>query len=83
MSPIQAAPARLDYRGPAVLLLGFRPFFLAAALWSALAVGLWILVVAGQIESPGAFDPFTWHGHEMIFGFAPGCQSRLPRSRVA
>ena len=70
MSPTGNGSVRLTYRGPAILLLGFRPFFLAAALWSALTVGLWLLVVAGQIESPGAFDPFTWHGHEMIFGFA-------------
>jgi uncharacterized protein involved in response to NO len=70
VSPAQTAPTRLAYQGPAILLLGFRPFFLAAGLWSAFAVGLWLLVFAGQIESPGAFDPFTWHGHEMIFGFA-------------
>jgi uncharacterized protein involved in response to NO len=69
-APPRDGPARLDYRGPAILLLGFRPFFLAAGIWSALTVGLWLLVVAGQVESPGAFDPLTWHGHEMIFGFA-------------
>ena len=56
--------------GPAILRLGFRPFFLAAGLWSAVAATLWLLQLAGLGGVPSAFDPLTWHGHEMLFGFA-------------
>jgi len=54
---------------PAFLTQGFRPFFLAAGLWSATAVGLWILMLATGTAVPSRFDPLTWHIHEMMFGF--------------
>ena len=49
---------------------GFRPFFLAAGLWSAVAVPAWLLSYSGGAALPGAFPPFVWHVHEMVFGFA-------------
>jgi uncharacterized protein involved in response to NO len=54
---------------PVWLNLGFRPFFLAAGLWSALALGLWIVMFATGAALPSRFDPLTWHIHEMLFGF--------------
>lgn len=60
---------RRAYQGPAFLSGGFRPFFLAAALWSAIAMGLWIVWFLGGIDLPAVFDPITWHVHEMLFGF--------------
>lgn len=58
--------------GPALFSFGFRPFFLFAALWGALAVPLWIVsrqfsgaVVLGQ-------DGMAWHSHEMLFGYLAG-----------
>ena len=48
---------------------GFRPFFLAAALWSAIALALWICMLTGAIDLPSRFDPLSWHIHEMLFGF--------------
>ncbi len=48
---------------------GFRPFFLAAGLWAAAAIGLWIAVLTGGLSLPTRFDPLTWHIHEMLFGF--------------
>lgn len=60
---------RRAYQGPAFLSGGFRPFFLLAATCSALAMGLWIVWFTGLIDLPAAFDPFTWHVHEMLFGF--------------
>ncbi len=59
------APAR----GTAILSKGFRPFFLLAALWAALAVPLWLLVQAGEAQTGAYFLPAQWHAHEMIFGF--------------
>jgi uncharacterized protein involved in response to NO len=49
--------------------LGFRPFFLAAGLWSAVAIAIWILMLATGIPLPSRFDPMSWHIHEMLFGF--------------
>jgi uncharacterized protein involved in response to NO len=55
--------------GPAILSAGFRPFFLAAALWSAIGVPLWLLLLEGTAELPSALPASTWHAHEMVFGF--------------
>lgn len=55
--------------GPAILSAGFRPFFLAAALWSAIGVPLWLLLLEGSAALPSALPPSTWHAHEMVFGF--------------
>ncbi|HWF78711.1 MAG TPA: NnrS family protein [Caulobacteraceae bacterium] len=49
----------------------FRPFFLAAAAWSAGAILLWIGLYMHGGATPSRFDPLTWHIHEMLFGFVP------------
>jgi uncharacterized protein involved in response to NO len=54
---------------PTFLTMGFRPFFLAAGLWSAMALALWIVMFATGTALPSRFDPLTWHIHEMLFGF--------------
>ena len=53
-----------------ILALGFRPFFLLAALIAAAAVPLWLLVYQGILEPVSHLPPTIWHGHEMVFGFA-------------
>lgn len=63
-----ALPSRSD-RLRVVLSYGFRPFFLAAALWGATAIGLWIAMLTTGLSIPTRFDPLTWHIHEMFFGF--------------
>lgn len=55
---------------PPVLRGGFRPFFLAAAIWAVVAITLWIFAVSGDIALPRGLDPLSWHRHEMVFGFA-------------
>lgn len=55
----------------AFLSYGFRPFFLAAGLWAAAAIGIWIAVLTWGLRLPTRFDPLTWHIHEMLFGFVP------------
>ncbi|MEO8144107.1 MAG: NnrS family protein [Betaproteobacteria bacterium] len=49
---------------------GFRPFFLLAGLWSALAVPVWLVAYSAGVVIPSAFPPLVWHVHEMVFGFA-------------
>jgi uncharacterized protein involved in response to NO len=63
-------PRYRTWHGPALLQQGFRPFFLAAGLWASGALVLWLAMLMGAVVLPTAFDPITWHAHEMLFGFA-------------
>jgi uncharacterized protein involved in response to NO len=60
---------RRDYACPEFLKEGFRPLFMAAGIWAALAVPLWVAVWNGVISYDGAFATQVWHIHEMMFGF--------------
>jgi uncharacterized protein involved in response to NO len=53
----------------AIWTIGFRPFFLMAGVWSAVALAGWIAMLAMGLTLPSRFDPLTWHIHEMLFGF--------------
>lgn len=57
------------WNGPALLSSGFRPFFLFGSVWAALALILWITALSGGPSLPTAFDPVSWHAHEMLFGY--------------
>jgi uncharacterized protein involved in response to NO len=58
-------------RGAAWLRLGFRPFFLAASAFGAVAMLVWLALFDGQLILPLAgIQSVTWHGHEMIFGYS-------------
>ena len=50
--------------------LGFRPFFLFAAIFSCIAMGWWVYIW----QVPTDWQPYGgriwWHSHEMIFGFS-------------
>jgi uncharacterized protein involved in response to NO len=52
----------------ALLALGFRPFYLLAAAFAAVAIPVWVLVLAGKLATP--VPGLWWHAHEMLFGFA-------------
>lgn len=64
-----ALSRRRDYAGPVLLSAGFRPFFLAASMWAAFGVALWIPVYLGMIALPAQVSPLDWHIHEMIYGY--------------
>ena len=74
--PLTAAPsvaavhAIAPARGWPLLRLGFRPFYLGAALFSMLAVPLWIAALLGTVTLNLSVAPLLWHAHEMLFGFA-------------
>ena len=57
------------WRGPAILSFGFRPFFLGAAIWAAVAMALWIPALTGALDLPTRFDAASWHSHEFLFGY--------------
>jgi len=65
-----AETRRLRRAEVAFLSFGFRPFFLAAGVWSALALFIWTSLFAHGGALPSWFDPLSWHIHEMLFGFA-------------
>lgn len=47
----------------------FRIFFLSAAAWAILAVGLWMFYLSASLPLPLAYPALQWHRHEMLFGF--------------
>ena len=59
-------------RGWPLLRLGFRPFYLCAALLACVSVPLWAAVFLGLATTSFTLPAFLWHGHEMVFGFAAG-----------
>ena len=65
-----AIPRYRPHPGAAVLSAGFRPFFLATAVWAAFGVPLWLAAYTGGLVLPTRLAPWVWHAHEMIFGFA-------------
>lgn len=53
----------------ALLTIGFRPFFLLAALGAALLVPSWLLLLLLGASWSSPLPPLLWHAHEMLFGY--------------
>ena len=68
MAPI---PRLVRYDGAAILSYGFRPFFLLGAIYSGVALLVWLPALHGELELLSAFAPRDWHVHEMLYGFLP------------
>jgi len=69
MSMPAALARRRDYAGPALFAYGFRPFFLAAAVWAAAGILLWLPQYLGALTLPTTFGALDWHIHEMLYGY--------------
>ena len=63
-----AAP-NLARAGAVLGRMGFRPFFLLAALFSAVAIPLWVLALQGRVQLRVPGGALFWHTHEMVFGY--------------
>lgn len=50
--------------------LGFRPFYLLAGAFAAIAMLWWMAQFAGGITGGSHLQGPLWHAHEMIFGYA-------------
>ena len=55
--------------GPAILNLGFRPFFAGAALFSVLSMLAWTGVYVLGWQWQPSLPAVTWHAHEMVYGY--------------
>jgi uncharacterized protein involved in response to NO len=64
------SPGRIEFARHPVFALGFRPFYLLAALFAAVAVPLWMVDYSGIVHVRGYLHGIAWHSHEMVFGFA-------------
>lgn len=53
-----------------VFQTGFRPFFLAAAMFAVVGMGLWGMALHALWQPPSSLSPSGWHAHEMVFGYA-------------
>ncbi len=53
-----------------ILNLGFRIFFVGAAIFAVLTMAAWAGVLFGKMPFYAPINPFYWHGHEMVFGYA-------------
>jgi uncharacterized protein involved in response to NO len=62
-------PRLRDYKGPAILSYGFRPFFLLGSLYGGLAILAWLPMFYGELSVATAFAPRDWHIHEMLYGY--------------
>ena len=65
----EPSPSKSPSGGMALWALGFRPLYLCAGIFAALAIALWVGHFSGWLGA-GAYlrDPL-WHAHEMIFGY--------------
>ena len=64
------APAVVPARMP-LWDMGFRPFFLGAIVYAAIAMAIWCGAFALGIALPGVQHYGSlWHAHEMIFGYS-------------
>jgi len=54
---------------PPLLRLGFRPFYLLAAVFAAIGIPVWMSAYRGALPVPANIS-LLWHVHEMVFGFA-------------
>lgn len=66
---LQITDLQVEQKMWPLLRQAFRPMFLLGASFSAIAMLLWILALAGTITLPVYGNVLVWHSHEMIFGF--------------
>lgn len=55
--------------GPALLSAGFRPFFLLAGAWAALAMPAWLAAYFHGYAPSASLPALHWHAHEMVAGY--------------
>ncbi len=60
-----------DSRTWTLFCLGFRPFFMAAALFALISMCIWMAELVFHVRLlANTVPPIDWHAHEMIYGYA-------------
>ncbi len=62
-------PAPPRQQGWVPFALGFRPFFILAAVGSVLLMLVWLLVWHQNFPAADYYGRIGWHNHEMLFGY--------------
>jgi len=60
---------KVEYDGPALFALGFRPFFLLAGVSAILLIVTWLMMLSAKLSPSQYYGFYGWHGHEMLFGY--------------
>lgn len=66
---MQISNQEKELRLAPLLRQAFRPMFLFGAIFSAVAMALWGLVLTGTVQLNPYSNVVFWHQHEMLFGF--------------
>ncbi len=67
--PLLGAGPAATGDGAVLWAIGFRPFFLLAALSAVLLVPFWLAVLLLGLTWPSPLPAPLWHAHEMLFGY--------------
>jgi uncharacterized protein involved in response to NO len=67
---MRAQTSTSTYRLPVLFALGFRPFFLLAALFAVLSIAVWAPVFVNGAALNTYYGAIGWHSHEMVFGYS-------------
>lgn len=72
MLKVHSEPPKPELKpeGPVFLALGFRPFFLGAAISALVLMVIWLGAWVGAYPLPDYYGSIGWHTHEMLFGYA-------------
>ncbi|PTT86587.1 short-chain dehydrogenase, partial [Pelomonas sp. HMWF004] len=66
--PLLGQPPGSEPHGLPLLRLGFRPFYLLAAVAGVVLMPLWWAAFTGHLSPASGLSPVLWHAHEMLFG---------------
>jgi uncharacterized protein involved in response to NO len=67
---LQTEARNIARRSFILFALGFRPFFLLAAIFAVVLMAQWVFTFVGNHEFANYYGAIGWHSHEMIFGYA-------------
>lgn len=81
VGPLRATEESRKRPPPLLLAYAFRPFFLLAAFWLLIAMGLWLLSLSGVAWAP-TLSP-GWHAHEMLFAVVSAAAAGFALTAVA
>ena len=76
-----AIPRYRSHAGPVILSAGFRPFFLAASIWAAVAIPLWLGAHAEGLALPTTLAPPIWHTRNWLTKARPEVAPPVPAGR--